>query len=105
MTKIKDIFENSVSGNKYISKKIINPYRDWMILLVVFFIMICFFVLFDILTYHKIIKGEMYVSVLKEELTFIKLEKEKLQAIVDLFKEKEDFISNIKIKKLIDPSI
>jgi hypothetical protein len=105
MTKIKDIFENKFLDNNYISKNIINPCRDWIILLALLLIMIVSSIAFNFITYQKIVKGEMYISVKKEELTLVNLEKDKINMILDSFQQKKDYISKIKIESLIDPSI
>ena len=105
--KIKNFFKTNTntSNNLYLSKKIINPFRDWLILIALFTVMIIYFVVFDSLTYNKIIKGEMYISVEKEELTFVKLNREELKSIIDKFEGKKDYVSKMKIELLSDPSM
>ena len=105
MTKIKDIFENKLLSNNYVSKKIVNPCRDWVVLVVLLLIMIVSSITFDFITYQKIVRGEMYISVKKEELTLVNLEKDKINIILDNFQQKKDYISKIKIESIIDPSI
>ena len=102
---IKNILKNNISDNNYISKNIIKPCRDWFFLLTFLIIAIIFSVFFDIFTYQKIIKGEMYISVGKEELILVKLEKEKLKNITDSFEQKKEYISKARIDNVVDPSI
>ncbi|MDD4804189.1 MAG: hypothetical protein PHN69_03360 [Candidatus Pacebacteria bacterium] len=103
--KIKNIFENNIFSNSHISKNSIKPCREWIVLIVLLFVMIISSIIFDIITYQKIIRGEMYVSVGKDELIFVKLEKDKLKDITDRFEEKKEYVSKAKIENIVDPSM
>ncbi|MFA5934382.1 MAG: hypothetical protein WC827_00630 [Candidatus Paceibacterota bacterium] len=105
MSKIKNIFENNISGSSYISKKFISPCRDWFILIILLILMIISSIIFDIITYQKIVKGEMYVTVEKEELTLVNLDADKLKLIIDNFEQKKESVSKMKIDILADPSM
>jgi predicted Holliday junction resolvase-like endonuclease len=87
------------------SNKIVNPKRDWIILLILFLIMIISVIVFDIIIYEKISSGDMYVSVNREELTPENLKTADLTRLIDNFEAKRQKMLNLKIQPLIDPSI
>jgi hypothetical protein len=100
------IFNNNFSQTKKIfSVKIVNPKRDWHILLFVFIILIISAIGFDFYIYQKIVGGDMYVTINKDELTIENLKSDDLQKILDYFEIKKSKISTIKLENLVDPSI
>ena len=99
-------FLNNAFLNKFFSSnKIINPRRDWIILIVLFLIMIISAIIFDASFYTKISNGDMYVSVSREELNLENLKTGDLKKLIEDFESKKEIISNLKIKYLIDPSL
>lgn len=105
MINIKNFFKRNIVKDKYISKNLIKPCRDWRLLIISFLIMLVVSITFDFLTYQKIVKDEMYVSVVKEELVLVELKDKELEDIVSDFEKKREYISEIKIIDLLDPSI
>jgi hypothetical protein len=96
---------NSIIGQKLFSKKIVNPKRDWHIILFIFAILIIASVGFDFYMYQKIVSGDMYVSVNKEELTIENLKANDLKKILDNFEVKKSAATTLKLENLVDPSL
>ena len=102
--------KNGLSENKFLSRllssrKIINPKREWTILLIFFSLMLLAFLLFDEITYQKISSGEMYISVNKSELNIEVLKVDELKKLINDFELKKEKIAALRIMNLIDPSI
>jgi len=98
---IKNI-EISKPGN---TKKLINPNREWRIILVIIFFIIIGTIFYDIYTYMQISSGEMYISVKKEELIIENLKENQLKKVVNSFEQKIEISSSSKLENLPDPSI
>lgn len=86
-------------------REIVNPKRDWMILLGLLTIFIIAAIAFDGYMYRKIVSGDMYVSVKREELVVEDLKTSDLDKIILNFNSKRVNISNLKLENLTDPSI
>ncbi len=87
------------------SEKLVNPKREWEILVIVFAIFILSAIAFDFYMYRQIVGGDMYVSVKKEEVTVEKLKSTELQKILSNFEIKKSKIMTQKLENLVDPSI
>ncbi len=103
--KINSFFNNFFVGKFFNSNKIINPKRDWIILIALFLIMIISVLSFDLITYERIANGDMYVSVSKDELNLENLKTDALKKLIENFESKSAKISSLKIEPSIDPSI
>lgn len=86
-------------------REIVNPKRDWRILIGVFVLLILSVILFDGYMYKQIVGGDMYVSVKREELVVEDLKASDLDKIILNFNSKRLNINNLKLENLIDPSI
>jgi hypothetical protein len=84
---------------------IINPKRDWKILVILFMCMLVGAFAFNAFIYTQITNGDMYVSVSKDELTLEMLKTKQLQSIIDDFKLRQTTVANMKIQPAIDPSL
>jgi hypothetical protein len=102
-TKIKT--NNSFLEEISLSGKIVNPKRDWNILIILFVILIIASIGFDAYMYQQIVSGDMYVSVKREELVIEDLKTTELQKILDNFEAQKARITTLKIQNLVDPSI
>ena len=87
------------------SEKIVNPKRDWIILIILFFVFILAAVRFDFYLYQQIVSGDMYVSVSRDDLVIENLKSNDLQKILDTFEAKKSKIMTLKLENLVDPSI
>ncbi len=99
--KIKTDFFNKLLS----SRKIINPKREWMLLLAFFLILIISFVSFDFITYKKISSGEMYISINRLDLNIEVLKTDALKKLIDNFESRKAKITSLKVENLIDPSL
>jgi len=104
-TKNKTSFNNFLFKSVFLSKNAISPKRDWIILIVLFIIFIITSICFDYYMYKKIISGDMYISVKREELVIENLKSNDLKNIQNNFEMKEINTINLKLKNLVDPSI
>jgi hypothetical protein len=102
---IKLLDRNFLEGRTFFSGKIVNPKRDWSILVFLFSIIIIASIGFDFYMYRKIVSGDMYVSVRKDELVIESLKSNDLKKIADNFELKKTNMTNLKLENLIDPSI
>lgn len=84
---------------------IFNPKRDWIILITFFVIFFIASLIFDGYFYNKIVSGDMYVSVSRDDLTVEELKSDDLKKVLNNFEEKKAKITNLKLEKVIDPSI
>lgn len=106
INKTKSIFKKDLlSSPIFSSAKIINPRRDWSILLGLCVSFIIFAIAFDYCMYRKTVNGDMYVSIKKEELTVEDLKINDIKNILSVFENKTNIINNLKIEKLVDPSL
>ncbi len=87
------------------SEKIVNPKRNWKILIILFAVFIVASLGFDFYMYKKIASGDMYIDVTREELTIENLKSDDLKKILDNFETKKATITTIKLENMIDPSI
>ena len=104
ITKIKSVSDNRL-GKVSLSSRIENPKRDWGILIVFFFILILISVGFDMYMYQKIVSGDMYISVKREELVIESLKSKDLQKILENFQAKKSAITTLKVESMVDPSL
>lgn len=96
---------DTLSKSVVSSTKIVNPKRDWNILIIIFIIFIIASVGFDFYMYQQITSGDMYISVNKNELTIENLKSLDLKKILDNFETKKSMIMTLKLENLVDPSI
>lgn len=102
---IKSLASSSLEKRSFFLESIVSPKRDWRILLIIFSILVITSIAFDFYMYQKIVSGDMYVSVKKDELVIESLKSDELKKIADNFEAKKTNINNIKLENLIDPSI
>ena len=88
-----------------LSGKIVNPKRDWMILMILSAILIISSIGFDEYMRRQIESGDMYVSVNKSDLVIENLQTTALQNILTNFENKKTNMMNLKLENLVDPSI
>lgn len=88
-----------------LSREIVNPKRDWRILLILLLVFIIFAAWFDFYVYQQIVSGDMYVSVKRDELVTEQLKVNDLKNIFNHYKNEKDNVLNIKMVNLVDPSI
>lgn len=105
MDKNKKGLKNKYTEGLSLSDKIVKPKREWFILMTIFLSSILFAIGFNVYMYLNITSGEMYVSVNKEELIIEDLKEKALDEIVNKIDYKKNNFSNLKIEKLLDPSI
>ena len=86
-------------------REIVNPKRDWMILLGLLTTLIVAAIAFDGYMYKEIVGGDMYISVKREELVIEDLKTTELDKIILNFNSKRVNMSNLKLENLTDPSI
>ncbi len=105
MNKIDLSFANTSLDRFFGSNKVVNPVRDWKIVLVFLFVFVTSSLVFDFILYRKIASGEMYVTVHREDLMLESLKKDDLKRTVDNFESRKLKMINLKIEPLIDPSL
>jgi cell division protein FtsI/penicillin-binding protein 2 len=96
---------SNIFGLIKLSGKIVNPKRDWTIILILSVIFIVTAIGFDAYMYLQIISGDMYVSVQRNELIIENLKTSALQDILNTFESKKANLSTLKTDSLVDPSI
>ena len=104
-SKNKLIYTDSHSESSFFSKNIVNPKRDWNILIILFGIFIIASIGFDFNMYQQIVGGDMYISLKREELIIENLKSSDLKKILDNFETKKSMILTLKLENLVDPSI
>ena len=106
-----NLTETKLSENKSVHRPVsfftdtINPKREWLILVILFFILTLATAGFDFYIYRQVVNGDMYISVNREDITIENLKTIDLQKILDGFENKKNIITNLKLKNLVDPSI
>ena len=105
ISQIKSFTNNSLESKSFFSKNMINPKRDWSILIILFIFLIIASIGFDFYMYQKIVGGDMYVSVNKDELIVENLKSNDLKKIIDTFDVEKNNITKLKLENLVDPSI
>jgi|GEM_PF-6621325 len=98
-------FTNGIFNKIFDSNKVINPKRDWILLIILFLVMLVCAITYDSLIYTKISNGEMYVSINRNELNLENLKIDELKKLIDNFESKSAKISSLKIGPSIDPSL
>ena len=88
-----------------LSSDLVNPKRDWMILIITFIIFILIVVSFDAYMYQEIVSGDMYISVNREDLFIENLKSDDLRKVISVFETKKTNVINLKLENLTDPSI
>lgn len=107
----RNVSQNKLSSSSLLSRsislpgKIVNPLRDWNILIIIFIFFIIISVGFDFYMYRQIVNDEMYVGVKREELVIENLKSDDLQKILTNFEGKKANMTNLKPQNLVDPSI
>jgi hypothetical protein len=99
------ISTNHQTGRIKLSGRMVNPKRDWKILLIALIVFIISAIGFDYYVYSQIMNGDMYVSVQKNEIVVENLNKNSLQKISDIFNGKKATVANLKVENLPDPSL
>ena len=97
--------EGPIFEKVFSSEKIVNPSRDWNILMIILSVIILISIIFDYSMYCQIVSGDMYVSVNRQDLVIENLKSKDLQRIVDNFDARKAKVSNLKLENLVDPSI
>ncbi len=87
------------------SKNLINPKRDWTILVVIFLVSIALSISFDIFMYKNIVSGEMFVTVNRDELSLENLKIDDLKKVLANFDTKKSATLNYKLEHSVDPAI
>lgn len=105
ISQIKSLASNSLREKSFFLENIVSPKRDWSILLIIFSVLIIISIGFDFYMYQKIVSGDMYVSVKKDELMVETLKSNDLKNITDNFEFKKSNITKLKLENLVDPSI
>lgn len=105
MKKIDLSFLHTFSDRFFGSNEIVHPRKDWIILLVVFFVMLASAAIYDLSIHQDIASGEMYVSVNKSDLKLQSIDAKALENVVVSFESKKSRMATLKIQKLIDPSL
>jgi len=105
ISKTKSISSETFSNSISFSEKIVNPKRDWNILMMIFVILVLSSVGFDFYMYKQIASGDMYISVKTEDLSIQKLKSNDLKNILDNFENKKARIMNSKLEISVDPSL
>ncbi|MFH1454794.1 MAG: hypothetical protein ABIF22_00485 [bacterium] len=103
--KIKLSLDNSLSKPIPLSGGIVNPKRDWNILIILFLVFIVSSMGFDYYMYQQIVSGDMYVSVARTEIVIENLKSDDLKKILDNFETKKSKITTLKLENLVDPSL
>ena len=96
---------DSLSKSMFLFGNIVNPKREWGILIILFVIFIVASIGFDFYMYQQIVSGDMYISVKREDLVIENLKSNDLQKILDNFETKKAKITTLKLENLVDPSI
>ena len=104
-SKIKLPSGDPISKSIFLSSNIVNPKRDWSILIILFFVLIVASIGFDYYMYQQIVSGDMYITVKKEDIVIENLKSTDLQNILNNFESKNIKITNLKLDNLVDPSI
>lgn len=101
----KTINNNSILKTIFLSGKIVNPRREWYILVGLFIIFILASIGFDFYMYQQTTSEDMFVSVSRADLSIENLKTSDLQKIISNFQAKEEAITMLKIGNLVDPSL
>lgn len=106
INKTKSIFKKDLlSSPIFYSAKVINPRRDWNILAGLCFLFIIFSIAFDYCMYRKTVNGDMYVSIKREEIKVEDLKTKDIESVLSIFENKQKIITDLKVEKLVDPSL
>jgi len=103
--KIKLLLNNSFFMKILSSEKIINPRRDWDILVISLVIFVLISIGFNLYMYQQIVSGDMYVSVKTTDLVIENLKTDDLQKVLNNFENKKTNTKTLKLENLVDPSI
>jgi len=95
----------SISKRIALFRQFVNPNRDWIVLLIFIFVLLLSSLYFDYNIYRKTTTGDMYISVAKDELVIENLKTDQIQNILNIFQDKKNQIKNLKLEKLVDPSL
>jgi hypothetical protein len=94
-----------LSNPAFSSVKMINPRRDWTILVGLFVIFVIGVIAFDYRMYKKTVSGDMYVSVKRDELIVEDLKVSNIKDVLSTFENKKNIINTLKLEKVSDPSL
>ena len=103
--KIKLTDSNSLFKSVFFSRKIVDPKRDWKILMVLFLVFILSAVGFDYYMNQQIVSGDMYVSLTRADLTIQSLKSTDLKNILNNFEKKKITSGILRVENLVDPSL
>ncbi len=103
--KINQLIKNNFLDGFLSSRKIINPKREWILLLAFFTILAVSSVVFDFVMYQKISSGEMYISIDRSELNIEVLKTDELKKLINDFEARKVMVASLKTENLVDPSI
>lgn len=87
------------------SKKIINPKRDWTIIITLAILFMLFDLVFDFLMYREITSGEMYVTVPASEINVESLNTDEIKNLINDYESRKTEIQTMKPENLVDPSL
>ncbi len=87
------------------SRKIINPVRDWISIIIIFSVFVAFDLVFDGIMYSRITSGEMYISVPSSSIKVEMLKTDEIQSIINDYESRKTEISKMSPKNLVDPSL
>ncbi len=105
MFRIKPTFNNIPTTHLFGPNDAVNPKREWILLVILFSCMVAASFVFDAYLYHQIVSGDMYISVNKNELVLENLKTDEIKKLLANFELKAEKLKNLRIEKLIDPSL
>ena len=89
----------------FLSDKIVNPRRDWKILVTLCAVLIMTSIGFDYCMYKWITNEDMYVSINTQDLVIEHLKSDDLKKILTNFEIKKTNVTTLKLKNSVDPSL
>lgn len=87
------------------SQTIINPKRDWVVILSVSFLILVMFLIFDYILFNKVNSGSMFIDVNSREINIERLSVDKLNQVIKDFDNKAFRLTQIKKGIIVDPSL
>jgi hypothetical protein len=100
-----DLSNNKIWNRIFVRKNIIHPKRDWIILTVFFIAMLLSAIIFDAFLYLRIVSGDMYISIDKNELVLENLESSEIEFVIDGFELRKDQVDSLRDGIIRDPSL
>lgn len=102
--KIKSFFKTSRNTKTFNESGHIRPSRDWKIILVISFLVVCALSLFSFYFYTEIEKGTFFKIESADSLNDVKINNPLLKKIIENLNGRERALENIKNKTIIIPS-